>query len=218
MLAILITKMKGFMYIFYWNDPFVTKHIESDLLNGNIVLSSTDTVLGLMACFSKEGLEALNTLKGRDLFRANLVLVDSLQKASQLIVIPSGSIIEKLAQCWPAPLTLIGKACKGVDPSLCSSAGTIGVRIPNHLGLLGVLKKFDALFSTSANIHGEPIPTQILEISPRIKEGVSCMVFDDPFKERYEAVSSTIVDCTGDSLKVIRHGLFDIDSFLLNWV
>lgn len=206
------------MHIFYWNDPFVTKHLSHELHNGNIVLSSTDTVLGLMTQFSKKGLESLNALKERDLSQANLVLVDSLQKASQLIVIPSESIIEKLAQCWPAPLTLIGRACNGVDPSLCSLAGTIGVRIPNHLGLLGVLKNFDALFSTSANIHGEPIPVHVLEIASRIKEGVSCMVFDDPFKERYEAVSSTIVDCTGDSLKIIRRGLFDIDSFLLNWV
>lgn len=208
--------MKDLMHIFYWNDPFVTKHIESDLENGNIVLSSTDTVLGLMACFSKKGLESLNALKGRDLSQANLVLTDSLQKASRLIVIPSGSIIEKLAQCWPAPLTLIGKACKDIDPRICSSEGTIGVRIPNHVGLLQVLKKFDALFSTSANVHGEPIPAHILEIAPQIKKGVSCMVFDNPLKEQYEIVSSTIVDCTGGSLKVIRRGLFDIDSFLLN--
>lgn len=196
----------------YWEEKTTIDRLVDDLGRGTPAITSTDTVLGLLACVRKEGLELLNTIKGRDISQSNLILVSSIKKAEKFIKIPSNSFAEKLSLQWPAPLTIIGLAQESVPSYACSFDRTVAVRVPDHEGLQNLLVHFDGLFSTSANMHGCPIPTSIEEIDQKIAARMPYVVVDRA-KLVYPAISSTIVDCTRSDLRIVRQGVFDIASF-----
>ena len=91
-----------------------------------------------------------------------------------------------------------------------SKQGRIALRVPDHAGLQKLLTHFTGLFSTSANISGNPIPRTINEVDERIVKQVSCAVIDK--KEKPVALlSSTIIDCSGEPIVVVRKGAYPID-------
>ena len=199
-----------------WNDLKTIDYLEQQLDNGEVVLAQGDTVLGLLANVSKVGAAHLNQVKVREK-KPFLLLVHDYKKALDLIDLGDKKSIqiEKLMNnCWPGPVTLIFYAKQGLEPYIKHSNGTIAVRVPDHAGLLRLLERFDALFSTSANVSGEPVPHAIDQVDPAILHAVSCIVVNDEHEGSLSAVPSTIIDCTGDTLVVVRQGAFELTRLL----
>ena len=166
--------------------------------------------MGLLADISEKGYEQLDSLKKRSK-KPYLLLVENKQKA--LCFIEKGSDkscqIEKIMDiCWPGPITLIFKAKAEIPFGVKSPDGTVAIRVPDHRGLLQLLHFFDALYSTSANITGVPIPARLEEVDKSIVDAIACIVLNE---DRSESIlASTIIDCTGNKLKIIREGAFPI--------
>ena len=192
-----------------WSNPETTDYLEKELHNGGVVLAEGDTVLGLLVDVSEKGVAHLDCIKNRSK-KPYLILIGSPQKVFDFIEIDQKKIfqVEKLINiCWPGPVTLIFRAKQGVCEQARSEDGTIALRVPDHAGLLQLLARFEALFSTSANKGGAPVPEALEQVDSHISDSVACVVTNDEKSE--STLPSTIIDCTGDKLKVVREGAFD---------
>jgi len=195
----------------FWSNLATTEYVAKVLQEGKVVLAEGDTVLGLLADVSEQGRAQLDHIKSRSQ-KPYLILIGSSQKAFDFIEIGADKIFqtEKLIKkCWPGPVTLIFKAKTDVPLYLKSAEGMVALRVPDHAGLLQLLSGFDGLFSTSANNSGQPVPNAVDEVDQSILNSVACVVMNDAHKKTKSALPSTIIDCTGDTLVVVRQGAFD---------
>lgn len=213
-ICIFIYKRKRlFMKIVYWNDKNSIEYLVKKLQSENIILGSSDTVLGLLANTTKEGLRKLNKIKQRSK-KPYVVLIAN--KASLYNFVDKEKLlpIEKfINNCWPGPVTLIFKIKPSIPSFMKSKKGTIAFRVPDHAGLQKLLSHFTGLFSTSANISGTPIPQTIKEVDKHIINQVACIVTG---KQRGQSSSlpSTIIDCSGEKISVVREGAYPVDELL----
>jgi L-threonylcarbamoyladenylate synthase len=169
----------------------------------NVILGDSDTVLGLYAPLTQEGFLALNRLKKRA-EKPYLVLVANKERALSLVANPMApELLALMDACWPGPVTLICKARLNNNSGLeipdtgyaVSGWGTIGLRVPDHAGLQELLPHFEGLFSTSANITGNPVPHSLGQVDPEIAHAVAGVVLNRDTKST-GGVASTILDCT----------------------
>ncbi len=175
----------------------------------NLIVGTSDTVIGFLAPLNKTGFDALNSVKVRQ-EKPYLILVGNLGAVGELA--ENNSLqVEKLMNCWPAPLTLIFKAKKSIPDYMKSKEGTIALRMPNHAGLLSLLQHVPALFSTSANKSGQPVPTTIEALDVDILSSVAYIINDGEQGEAASTVPSTILDCTGEVIRVVREGAYSIE-------
>jgi L-threonylcarbamoyladenylate synthase len=204
------------MKTLFWDNQETVDYLQKELHAGGVVLAEGDTVLGLLADVSEKGRVQLDEIKSRSK-KPYLILVATAQKAHDFIEIDAEKVFqtEKLMEkCWPGPVTLIFKAKTGIADYAQSADGTVALRVPDHAGLLQLLPHFDGLFSTSANNSGQPVPATVQEVDSSIFDAVSCVVMNDTQKKAESALPSTIIDCTGDELVIVRQGAFD-SSFLI---
>ena len=207
----LFTKEKGFFVkIVYWCEGKTIDFIKKRLQFENIIIGSSDTVFGLLANVSREGFKKLNAIKQR-FNKPYLVLIANKMCLNHFVDVNNLLQMEKFINfCWPGPVTLIFKAKQSVPDFMKSKKGTIALRVPDHTGLQKLLPHFIGLFSTSANIGGNPIPRTIEEIDERIVKQIACVVLDKKEK-RVGSLPSTIIDCSGDRIIVVREGAYPID-------
>lgn len=194
----------------FWNEQKSLAIIQNALNKDKIVLASGDTVLGLCGRLTQKSFDGLNALKQRS-GKPYLIVVGSALKAELFIDQPFSEKLKTLvATCWPGPVTLIFKARPDLPSWMISSDGTIALRVPDHAGLQQLLKHYDGLFSTSANIHKDAIPESISAVDLQLIDKVAVVCLDVEH-EFYGQTPSTILDCSTQDIRVVRPGAFSID-------
>lgn len=78
-----------------------------------------------------------------------------------------------------------------------------------------MLRNFDGLFSTSANLSGKPVPATLDAIPESIIEQVAHIVLDRDidYSAKQKTVPSTILDCSdmkNSGIRVVREGAYAI--------
>jgi L-threonylcarbamoyladenylate synthase len=193
-----------------WNDSSSNLLIARVLHDDELVLASSDTVLGLFAQLSEKSKQQLDLIKHRNL-KPYIVLIRSVELlhkfTDQVIDDKMQQIMNKF---WPGPLTIIFKAKSTLPDWMVSSNKTIAIRIPCHDGLQGLLQQFEGLFTTSANISDQPIPHKYDEVDSKILNRVRLVCCQTDIK--YDSPASTIIDFTSGSIKIIRSGAVRLDS------
>lgn len=102
----------------------------------------------------------------------------------------------------PGPLTLILPLKDDVDRRFTNGMDTVAVRIPDDAFVLAMIEQAGApLFVTSANLSGEPTALTTEDVLRSLKDidGIvegTCA----------QLQASTIVDCTGEELRILRPG------------
>ena len=198
----------------FWGDPETLKRVEKELRDGGVILAAGDTVLGLLADISESGYAQLDRIKKRSK-KPYLLLVANQEKALNLIDKREVKIcqIEKLLNiCWPGPATLIFRAKASVPQGVKSPEGNVAIRVPDHQGLLQLLQNFDALYSTSANTSGKEVPARLEDVEESIAQAVACIVLNENQAE--STLPSTIIDCTGEKIKIVREGAFRVEKLV----
>ena len=104
---------------------------------------------------------------------------------------------------WPGALTLIVRASGEVPQAFQASDGSIALRMPKHSSCLEIIHQVGPLAASSANLSGEAAPANMNEVSPELLQSVAC-VFDDGTVPT--GTASTVVDCTGETPRVLRQG------------
>ncbi len=192
----------------YWQDKTIVDEIIKKLKNGLVVAGTSDTVVGLIAPLTQNGFDTLNKIKGRS-DKPYLVLVGNREQANQFTDALQKEPIKTLIEnCWPGPLTLIVPAKESVPSIATSSSNAIALRVPNHAGLQKVSTAMGGIFSTSANQTDQPVPQTIDALDQKIKDSVALIIDDRKLSNKNP---STILDCTGDAIKIVREGAYSKD-------
>lgn len=195
----------------YWQQEGVIELLAQEMAAGRVIISSTDTVLGLLAPLSQEGYQSLNRIKKRS-EKPYLILMGAQESVCRYVAsdLLTDSICRLMAHCWPGPLTLIFKAKTGVADYIKAADNTIAIRIPDHAGLRLLLLNHDGFFSTSANLSGNRIPAMVEELDDSLVRAVKYIVTDQGLSEQ-KNLPSTILDCTGSRIRVVREGAYSLN-------
>lgn len=193
----------------HWNQDQDIDQIAHNLLQGRVVVGTSDTVLGLLANTTQQGFDSLNAIKYRN-DKPYIILIDNIDKLKYFTQNSVADSVHKLLEiCWPGPLTVILTAKHGLPDFLQSGNNKIALRIPRHDGLLKLLANFKGLFSTSANLAGEPVPALVSELNAQIINKVDLLVLDNYNQSSIVgALPSTILDLSTGEVKLIRAGAY----------
>jgi L-threonylcarbamoyladenylate synthase len=181
------------------------------LKNGGLVAFPTDTVYGLGAlAFDDNAIKSIYAAKDRPLEKAIPVLIadlddlaliaDSIPKSAQILA----------HQFWPGALT-IALPKKDSLPASISATATVAVRIPDNEDARALLRAAGPMAVTSANISGRASPTSAQEAYTQLSGRIPLIL--DSGKTR-GGVPSTLVDCTKETIEVLREGPITLDELL----
>lgn len=190
--------------VLLWEKAPDREVVERVLRSDQIVLCSTDTVLGLLGNITPQSHKNLDRIKGRQ-DKPYLILVGSIDRLKLFTdQLHTEKYVERLvAHFCPGPLTIIFKVKATVSAHL-GYQGTLAIRIPKHTGLLETLSAFDGLFSTSANPTGNKVPQSLDEVDPTIMLTVGACIIDTQLNPT--TIPSTIIDVSQGAPKLVREG------------
>ena len=175
------------------------------LQSGGIIAYPTDTIYGLgCSILNKDAIEKICAIKKVDPEKANLSFICAdLSDLSLYAKSIDNSLFRILKKALPGPFTFILPASKEVPKILQSKKKNIGLRIPDNLIALSIIKTLGhPILSTS--FPGEEVEEYTdPEIIYENWGNQIDMVVDGGIGG---VTPSTVVDCTTDHYEVIRQG------------
>ena len=187
------------------------------LLAGGLVAFPTETVYGLGADASNElAVARIYSVKGRPADHPLIVHVASMDGLGDWARDVPAYAISLARDFWPGPMTLVVRRSDLASDFVTGGQDTVGVRVPNHPVALGLLEAFvraggKGVAAPSANRFGNVSPTTAQSVvaelgdyladGDQILDGGSCDV----------GVESTIIDCTGDTPRILRPGAITVE-------
>src|SRR5438309_3462073 len=174
------------------DSPGAVEEAAAALARGELVAFPTDTVYGLSA--GHEHVRKLYGAKDRPKEKRIPVLLSDIGNLDASAIVTT--VARALAQrFWPGPLTIVLVAPR---------RGTLAFRVPDHpLARRLIAASGGGLPVTSANRSGEPDPCTAEEVIAQL-DGRIALVLDGG--RTPGGVSSTVVDCTTDQVKILRQG------------
>lgn len=143
------------------------------LKEGKVLLYPSDTIWGIGCdATNDEACQHIHEIKNRPDNKSFIVLVDGFPMLERYIP-EFNEVCYDIVDYSEKPITIIYPNAEGLAPSILAEDGSVGIRItkdPICLKLIRGMRK--PLVSTSANLSGEPHPTEYGEISEGIKSGV----------------------------------------------
>lgn len=172
------------------------------LAKGEILAFPTDTVYGVGTVYGDpNALQRLKNIKHRPETKPIPMMASRLEVFESIVRL--NATARKLAQnLLPGALTLVVELQPETDRTYTNGKETAAIRIPNAPVLLKVMDQLDVpLMVTSANVSGAPAALtkqEAMDMLPGL-DGI----LDG---QCHEMQASTIVDCTGDELVILRQG------------
>ena len=177
--------------------------------SGDLVVLPTDTVYGIGAdAFKAWSVTNLLNAKGRGRQMPPPVLVGSRHTLDGLVTRLPSSARDLVEAFWPGALTIVVEQSPTLQWDLGDTGGTVAVRMPLHPVALEVLRETGPMAVSSANLTGEPAALTAAQARDQLSYKVSVYL---EAGECPSPVPSTIVDCTGDHVKLLRAGAVSID-------
>jgi L-threonylcarbamoyladenylate synthase len=175
------------------------------LRRGGLVAFPTETVYGLGANADSAGaLARLYAVKGRPGEHPVIVHVGAPGQLDQWAAdVPVAA--RRLGDAfWPGPLTIVVRRAARVLDAVTGGGDTVGVRVPDQPVALELLRAFGGgIAAPSANRFGHVSPTTAADVRADLGDDVDVVLDDGPCTV---GVESTIVDCTGNELVILRPG------------
>ena len=175
------------------------------ILRGGLVAVPTDTIYGLAGnALDAAAVSKIYEVKNLPAIKAIILLVPGLDVAETVCAeIPETARV--LAKAfWPGALSLILPRRDTVPDIVTAGGGTIGVRCPNHMKTLELLRLTDVpLAAPSANISGMPSPKTAEDVLAYFDGKIDCVIDGGTCELGFE---STIVDLTVEPFQVVRRG------------
>lgn len=193
-------------------DARKVRQVSEILKKDGIVIYPTDTIYGVGGnIFKKSVIDRLAQIKGIKADKANFsIMCGDLSQIASFTKPINSNVFRLMKGLLPGPYTFILEASNELPKSLHSKKKTIGIRIPDNEICLAMLREF-----------GEPIITTSLHDDDAITEYPTD---PDLIYEKYrrlvdavinggagKMVPSTIIDCTGSDMQVVRQGAGPVD-------
>jgi L-threonylcarbamoyladenylate synthase len=190
-----------------------------NIIEGKLISFPTDSVYGLGGDpRNLDVIDKIYNIKFRDRSKGLLLLVSDIEEAKKIADFnPLANLLAE--RFWPGQLTLILNRKKPniIPQELTAFKKTIGIRIPNNIIILEILKilkrevNFGALIGTSANYSGEPPSVSGDEVAKKFLSPIDLII--DGGKS-LSKVPTTIVDCTSNKLEILRIGIIKEEEIL----
>jgi len=196
----------------FTNLPEVLKTAVETLKTGGIVAYPTETFYGLGVKFDLENsLKRLYEIKQRLKDKAMPLIIGEKRLLSS-IALSTNSVAESLIDgFWPGPLTLLVPAKENISDWLTAGTGKVAVRIPGESFALRLARHAGfPITSTSANISGLPPARDVNTVITYFSNDIDLIVDGG---ETPGGLPSTIVDTTGNRIRIVREGAISIKDY-----
>ncbi len=185
------------------------------LQNGGVIIYPTDTVYALgCSIMNRNAIDKLARIKGIKPGKERFsLLFESLSQVSEYAKNIHTPIFKIMKRAFPGPFTFILEASSKLPKLLATPKKTVGVRVPNHNIPRTIVEQLGhPIITTSIRDEDDVIeystdPDLIYEKFALVVDAV----VDGGYGNNHP---STVIDCTGDELEIIRQGLGDVDSIL----
>lgn len=184
----------------------MTASVAEILLQEKIAVIATDTLYGIVGrAFSKNVVERIYEVKGRDENKPFIILIPSIEALKEFGIVLSVVEEEKIKTFWPGPVTIILPVpIESVErfQYLHRGTNTLAFRMPNNSELIELLKETGPLVAPSANPQGKPPAKTINEAQAYFGDSV------DHYEDAgvVEGEPSTIISFQNGEMTVIRQG------------
>jgi len=171
---------------------------------GGLVVFPTETVYGIGAnALSEKACRKIFRAKGRPRDNPLIVHVSGIEMARTVAEVPVvyNNIIRRI---WPAPITFIMKARKGLPAAVTAGLGTVAIRMPANKVALALIESSGVpIAAPSANISRRPSATTAQHAIKYFKNSVEVII--DSGRSEF-GLESTILDLR--TFRILRPGAF----------
>ena len=178
------------------------------LNNHQVIAFPTETVFGLGVFYDdQEAYELLNRVKQRREDKPYTMMLASADDISKYADV-NNKYQKLINKFMPGSLTILVKSKESVPNYVTHNTGVIGIRIPSNkeaLDLLDAVKK--PILVPSANKADQKPALNESEVKKVFKDEIAVVV---PGKIS-SGEPSTIVDLTGDEIKLVRKGPISLE-------
>lgn len=182
------------------------------LNNHQVIAFPTETVFGLGVFYDdQEAYELLNKIKNRREDKPYTMMLFDVKEISKYASINKKylPIIEKY---MPGSLTILVNSKENVPSYVTHDSGVIGIRIPSNKEALELLKYVKKpLLVPSANKADQKPALSSNEVKTIFKDEIRVIVPG----EISSGLPSTIIDLTGEEIKLIRKGPISLEELSL---
>ncbi|MES2138346.1 MAG: L-threonylcarbamoyladenylate synthase [Bacteroidota bacterium] len=192
----------------------ITKVVKC-LRDGGIVIYPTDTVYGIGCDINKQrAVERVCKIKGIDPEKANFSFICSdLSHLSDFTKPINTATYKVMKKALPGPFTFILEANNNVPKIFRSKKKTVGIRIPDNIICLEIVKQLgNPIMTTSVHDDDEIVEytTDPELIYEKYKDQVDIVIAGGYGNNQ----ASTVVDCTNDDFTILRQGLGVLEQYL----
>jgi tRNA threonylcarbamoyl adenosine modification protein (Sua5/YciO/YrdC/YwlC family) len=189
-------------------NPKEINRVADILRDGGVIIYPTDTVYGIGCDITKgKAIERVAQIKGQRVEKANFsFIVYDLSHLADFTKPIDNQIYKLMKRNLPGPFTFILEANNNVPKILKSKKKTVGIRIPDNPIILEIVRVLGNPILTTS-VHSGDIVLDYTTDPELIDEDMGHlvdMVIDGGFGNN---VPSTIVDCTGPEISIVRQGL-----------
>ena len=193
------------------------KQIYKDALealnNHQVIAFPTETVFGLGVFYDdEEAYNLLNIIKRRREDKPYTMMLSKVEDIFKYASVDN-RYLNLIKKYMPGPLTILVRSNDNVPGYVTHQTGVVGIRIPENkeaLELLEYIKK--PLLVPSANRADEKPALNDEEVKNIFKDEIKVVV---PGKT-CQGQPSTIIDLTGDEIKLIRKGPISLEELNLS--
>ena len=191
--------------------PKHIKQVVEVLKNGGLVIYPTDTVYGLGCDIrNHKAIEKLAKIKGLDSKKANFSFIcKDLSQVAEYTTPISNHIFKIMKRNLPGPFTFILEANNKVPKLLKNRKKTLGIRVPNNNIILEIVAELgNPVLTTSIRDDDDIVEyTTDPELIHEKYADIVDLVVDGGYGN---TEASTIVDCTGEDIEIIREGIGEL--------
>jgi tRNA threonylcarbamoyl adenosine modification protein (Sua5/YciO/YrdC/YwlC family) len=176
------------------------------LRKGGLIIYPTDTIYGLGCDITNaKAVEKVARIKGVKVEKNNFSFICSdLSHISDFTKPISNSVFKLMKKNLPGPFTFILEANNNL-PKYFKGKKTVGIRVPDNNIIREIVRELgNPILSTSIRDEDEILEyTTDPELIYEKYQDIAEVIIDGGYGE---FVPSTIVDCTGDEIQIIREG------------
>jgi tRNA threonylcarbamoyl adenosine modification protein (Sua5/YciO/YrdC/YwlC family) len=189
-------------------------HVVDVLRNGGIVIYPTDTIYGI-GCdlMNRKSIERLCQVMDIKPQRLDLSFIcNDLSHISEYVKRLDTPVFKILKKSLPGPYTFILESSSKVPRILNVNKKTVGIRIPDHQIPRTIVAQLGNPLITSSIKDDDIIKeytTDPEEIYEDFKYQVDLVIDGGPGNN----IPSSVIDCTGGDIVVIREGLGSVEQF-----
>jgi L-threonylcarbamoyladenylate synthase len=181
------------------------------LRNGGLVAFPTETVYGLGAdAFNSAAIAKVFEVKGRPRFDPliiHIASVETLEETSALSLLSEDTrrkLFLLAENFWPGPLSLVLPKSERIPEIATAGLPTAAIRFPAHEAARTLISlSGGAVAAPSANPFGSLSPTKAEHVRDKLGDKIDMILDGGPSRI---GVESTVLDITGKSIKILRHG------------